>query len=1471
MDKEEFPVSEASAWSRKCLCGKRFHQVNSYSNHINSCKSYKRSVGATLEEAKIRYLARQSKKGKAKQSYQDDDLEVDHMPLVSAGPASLASGSDPLQGAFVDRTHNLDPPEEDGAPLHVPEPPRREEGIQAMDIDAPDLELGRGHRPRKAVKRFKNFAATSTIPFNIPSFGPLDEAELTATVAQPPLTSSDSATETAVSPSEVLRRTILDDRSWKTTAPNRFGLFKKYWTIETRPHDPDSYITAEDLQEEEDADDSGSSGGTSAATVNLFPFPNWSSFRLGEWYWADSQEKGRESFLSLLDILTSDDFDTKDLLEGNWNRINDILAASEFERGSQGVDWIDDGTSWLTTEVHLEVPFNGTSLRPGVHIYGIPGFRYRPLVPMITERLKDIARGDHFHIVPSELRWTPPTGGPDVRIYGELYNSPAYLEAYKEVQSLPPEPEESSLPRYIVALMFASDETMLASFGTSKLWPVYMMFGNESKYRRGKPSLKLFEEVAYFQSMPDEFQDWYLNLSGKKNVGTPLSTHLNRVACFNAQWEKVHPFDDEFVQAYRYGIVVDCFDKGDDGRHQKYGGPPMPPGVSFLSPTSQTWGVLQTWRQETVLQRKDNAERRKKITSARKIILKGHYSVNTAEVEKLLKPASLVPTVNAFSERLSPYGLDVYSLVAVDILHEVEIGVWKSLFIQLLRLLEVVDKASINVLNTRFRRMPTFGKDTIRRFRSNVSEMKQLAARDYEDILQCSIPAFEGLIPGEHGRRVESLLFVFAHWHSLAKLKIHTDDTLALLDEWTVILGAESRLFVNETCSAFETRELKREYQSRKRNEARKNAGRAAGSTASPLPPLRNDLPTGPGGSTMDPPTQPSATTASASQDLAAGKPSTRPATRKSARTQKAPRATTSKAKPSVRGRGAKARTAKPVAPSEENANAQDPSPATGAPTATAPPGPAHLVACTSSVPSMPPTATGASAAALPANKTMAQANENVSEEESRRLKTWSLCTSKFHALGDVARTSGALEPLIRTLHSWWVILKDVYGNDYLIAMHQSERFHRFPKARYRRTNKKQTPYQISRIQMRQARIKKLKKQLSPTQEEVNMHDPAIKNFLPKLKHHLVPRVVERLLLEASKNPEDYPIALPILNDLHTTGLFSASHVNGVYIHSDRLYRHSIFQVNFTTYECRRAQDTLNPSTSRRNIMCLRARNADASVDPSEERHTDNTGSGFIYGQLLGIVHVNVIYGGPGMLDHRPRRYDVLWVRWYEALEGQTADSESTLWSSKRMERVGLKPLSQPDACDFVDPADVLRAAHIIPRFSEGMKDQGDTLGRRGFSKCAKDDEDWKEYYVNPFVDRDMMMRFHRGMAVGHIYERTSPRLTQTTGSRSTAPGPAPSGAMVSEPQFPVRILGASTELGESMALPIMMDVDRSASEDGGGRSNKSRSVTNSEDSAYDRPLGSDSELDDRRQSNSEGTPDIQEPESGDEGGDAFQ
>ena len=38
--------------------------------------------------------------------------------------------------------------------------------------------------------------------------------------------------------------------------------------------------------------------------------------------------------------------------------------------------------------------------------------------------------------------------------------------------------------------------------------------------------------------------------------------------------------------------------------------------------------------------------------------------------------------------------------------------------------------------------MPTFGSSTIRRFATNASEMKKLAARDFEDLLQVVLQPF---------------------------------------------------------------------------------------------------------------------------------------------------------------------------------------------------------------------------------------------------------------------------------------------------------------------------------------------------------------------------------------------------------------------------------------------------------------------------------------------------------------------------------------------------------------------------------------------------------------------------------------------------------------------------------------------------------------------------------------------------------
>jgi hypothetical protein len=70
------------------------------------------------------------------------------------------------------------------------------------------------------------------------------------------------------------------------------------------------------------------------------------------------------------------------------------------------------------------------------------------------------------------------------------------------------------------------------------------------------------------------------------------------------------------------------------------------------------------------------------------------------------------------------------------------------------------------------------------------------------------------------------LLFVLAHWHGLAKLRLHTDTTLDILDQLTSELGDHFRSFISRVCDQVETKELVREYQARKRRDAQRKGRR---------------------------------------------------------------------------------------------------------------------------------------------------------------------------------------------------------------------------------------------------------------------------------------------------------------------------------------------------------------------------------------------------------------------------------------------------------------------------------------------------------------------------------------------------------------------------------------------------------------------------------------------------------------------
>ena len=115
--------------------------------------------------------------------------------------------------------------------------------------------------------------------------------------------------------------------------------------------------------------------------------------------------------------------------------------------------------------------------------------------------------------------------------------------------------------------------------------------------------------------------------------------------------------------------------------------------------------------------------------------------------------------------------------------------------------------------------------------------MKKLAGHDFEDILQvsaplkssscnhqfkrwqCMIPRLEGLLPEPHNTTVLDLVYLIATWHALAKMSVHTDTSLRLLDTATTALGAGLRYFVGVTCPQFKTVETNAEYSKRCRQK----------------------------------------------------------------------------------------------------------------------------------------------------------------------------------------------------------------------------------------------------------------------------------------------------------------------------------------------------------------------------------------------------------------------------------------------------------------------------------------------------------------------------------------------------------------------------------------------------------------------------------------------------------------------------
>nr|VWP02335.1 Arf family GTPase [Ganoderma boninense] len=296
-------------------------------------------------------------------------------------------------------------------------------------------------------------------------------------------------------------------------------------------------------------------GSTAECSLSIFhPYPNWTSFRLGQWYWTGSPKNSESTFKDLLDIVTDPRFCAEDLAGVNWKTINEKLVMGEtYSSALESSDTLPD--DWHETDIQISVPVHSRGETPGVHLYEAATLCHRKITSVIRSRVTDPSIFPHLHLEPYELFWKANSAEP-VRVHGEIYTSPAFIEAHDELQRSPQEPG-CTRERVVVALMFSSDGTHLTEYGDAKLHPLYMEFGNESKARRSKQSSGCFEHIAYFESLPDAFKDFVKEKFGKSSFTGAFAAHCHR-ELFHAQWEVL--LDEEFVEAYKHGIVILCPD-----------------------------------------------------------------------------------------------------------------------------------------------------------------------------------------------------------------------------------------------------------------------------------------------------------------------------------------------------------------------------------------------------------------------------------------------------------------------------------------------------------------------------------------------------------------------------------------------------------------------------------------------------------------------------------------------------------------------------------------------------------------------------------------------------------------------------------------------------------------------------------------------------------------------------------------------
>ncbi|KAJ7721601.1 hypothetical protein B0H16DRAFT_1473776 [Mycena metata] len=341
--------------------------------------------------------------------------------------------------------------------------------------------------------------------------------------------------------------------------------------------------------------------------------------------------------------------------------------------------------------------------------------------------------------------------------------------------------------------------------------------------------------------------------------------------------------------------------------------------------------------------------------------------------------------------------------------------------------------------------------------------------------------------------------------------------------------------------------------------------------------------------------------------------------------------------------------------------------------------------------------------------------------------KFLNLLTYQFHALGDYV-------PTIR-----------LFGTIESYCTQIGELAHRLVKRLYGRTNKNNATKQMTWLERRDTRICRAKQAAAAPRNrhsqrsfsdndgadyagldahhsmskarknpihllkfvQKNAHDPAKKRFIPKLKEHLLSRLLGR---DFDSDDTEYSEA-----ERDTV----------------RIQNSALTQDRRAARRARRAGST---GPVRRVAVPFRRALAKLSDGTATGRFSNTT-----------AVEKTAVAGSTG-------GGKILMIYCQEAI--YTTFDLCGLWPYK----IGFVPDTDEYAFGFFDPSLILRGCHIVPAFAGGRTRELLSLPRGVITAGrpeSDNDDDWENFYVMILVDRDMFMRYLGG-GIGHLIHPNS-------------------------------------------------------------------------------------------------------------------